>query len=92
MWQPAEIVKLHTDFDTRDFVKSIVTNLDMPFYIFVDYQMVYRESKSNKTLKNIKYQFIKSSIHLNIHIITAASTHRSMSKLLFKMMNKRNNF
>ena len=50
MWQPAEIVKLHTDFDTRDFVKSIVNNLDMPFHIFVDYQMVYRESKSNKIM------------------------------------------
>ena len=50
MVQPAEIVKLHTNFETRDFVKSIVDNLDMPFHIYVDYQMVYRESKSNKSI------------------------------------------
>ncbi len=53
MVQPAEIVKLHTDFETRDFVKSIVDNLDMPFNIYVDYQMVYRESKLNKFILNL---------------------------------------
>ena len=53
MVQSAELVKLHTNFDTRDFIKSIVDNMDMPFHIYVDYQMVYRESKSNKSILNL---------------------------------------
>ena len=47
MVQSAELVKLNTNFDTRDFVKRILNNLDPPFLIYVDFQMVYRESKSN---------------------------------------------